>query len=154
MTGMENGSRKNSCMRPSRGEQGSMSIEELRKKFIVDEDAIKSKLEPLVTKALAHCQIDKNGHVLIYDSKLSGREQVMLVLAARLIASELDQNIPAEVSVGELEKDTGLPSNQIRARGNEVIKAKFALSPRAGVYKALPHKIEAFLDGISKDKSG
>lgn len=126
-----------------------MTIEELKRKFILDEDVVKARLEPLITKALVQCQMDKNGHVLIHDAKLPAKQQVMLVLAARLIASELDEKIAAEVSVGELAKYTGLPPNQIRARGNELIREKFALSSKAGVYRALPHKIEVFLDDLS-----
>ena len=129
-----------------------MSIEELKKKFIVEGDAIKARLKLLVTKAVAQCQIGKDGHVLIHNSELSGKQQVMLVLAARLIGSELDEKIAAEVSVGEIAKYTGLPPDQIRARGNDLIKGKFALSSKAGVYKALPHKIEAFLEDLSDNK--
>lgn len=130
-----------------------MSLEELKQKFIVDEDVIKKRLEPLITKAMNHCQIDKTGNVFISSSKLSGKQQIMLVLAARLIGSLLDENIMADVDVSELEKFTGLPSNQIRARGNEVLKAKFALSPRRGVFRAQAHKIESFLDEICPAKA-
>ena len=38
-----------------------MSIEELKKQFIVDDDALKTRLEPLVAKALNHCRISKTG---------------------------------------------------------------------------------------------
>lgn len=126
-----------------------MNIEELRKRFIIDEDVLKARLEPLVAKAMEHCRIDKNGQVLITSSKLSGRDQVKLVLAARTIAAQLDEKIRAEVTVAELEKYTGLPGNQVRARGKECIEGKFATSSRAGVYRAIPHKIEVFLDNLS-----
>jgi hypothetical protein len=126
-----------------------MSLDELKKQFIVDEDALKARLEPLVSKALKHCRIDKNGQVLITDSNLSGKEQVRLTLAARAIASQLDTQIPADVTVIEIGKYTGLPANQVRARGKDAIEDKFAESPGAGIYRAIPHKIEAFLDDIS-----
>jgi hypothetical protein len=38
--------------------------------------------------------------------------------------------------------------HQVRARGKDAIEDKFAQSPRSGVYRALPHKIEAFLDAL------
>jgi hypothetical protein len=126
-----------------------MSIEELKKQFIVDEDVLRVRLEPIVTKALAHCRIDKNGQVEIKDTRLSGKEQVKLTLAARAIASEMDSAISAEVSVVEIAKFTGLPANQVRARGKDVIEDRFAQSPRSGVYRARPHKIEAFLDTLA-----
>ncbi len=67
-----------------------MSLDELKKQFIVDEDALKVRLEPVVAKALKHCRIDKNGQVLITDSNLSSKDQVKLTLAARAIAAQLD----------------------------------------------------------------
>jgi hypothetical protein len=126
-----------------------MGIEELRKQFIVDENVLKARLEPVVNKALAHCRIDKDGRVEIRDTRLSGKEQVKLTLAARAIGSEMDSAISPEVSVVEISKFTGLPANQVRARGRDAIEDKFAQSPRSGVYRALPHKIEAFLDTLA-----
>jgi hypothetical protein len=126
-----------------------MSIEELKKQFIVDDDVLKARLEPIVRKALAHCRIDKKGQVLITDSKLSGGEQVRLTLAARAIGSQMDSTVPSEVTVPEIAKFTGLPANQVRARGKDAIKDKFAESPKAGTYRAMPHKIEPFLDSLS-----
>jgi hypothetical protein len=126
-----------------------MNIEELKKNFIVDVDLLRDNLERLVTKALNHCKIDTNGNVLITDSKLPGKDQLMLTLVARGIASQLDSKISASVTVAEIRKFTGLPSDQIRARGQDLIKAKLAESTKRGTYRALSHKIEAFLDGIS-----
>jgi len=124
------------------------SIEELKKEFIVDQNVLKVRLEPVVTKALAHCRIDKDGRVEIRNTKLSGKDQVKLTLAARVIGSEMDPAISPDVSVVEISKFTGLPANQVRARGKDAIEDKFAQSPRSGVYRALPHKIEAFLDAL------
>jgi len=125
-----------------------MSIEELRKAFIVDTDLLKARIEPIVRKALNHCQIDKNGNVEIRNAKLSGKDQLKLMLAARAIAAEMDPSISAEVSIAEIAKSTGLPPNQVRARGKDAIEDRFAESPKTGMYRALPHKIEAFLDGL------
>jgi len=125
-----------------------MNIEDLKKKFIVDDDVLKTRLELVVDKALNHCKIDKRGQVLITNSRLSTGDQVCLVLSARAIASQLDSSISADVTVAEIGAYTGLPANQVRARGNDAIKAKFAEAPQPGIYRAVPHKIEAFLDGI------
>jgi hypothetical protein len=128
--------------------QNPMSIEELKKQFIVDENVLKSRLEPVVAKALAHCRIDKDGRVEIRSTQLSGKDQVKLTLAARVIGAEMDPAISPEVSVAEITKSTGLPANQVRARGKDAIEDKFAQSPRSGIYRALPHKVEQFLDGL------
>jgi hypothetical protein len=129
-----------------------MSIEELKRQFIVDDDALKTRLEPTVTKALGYCRIDKKGQVLITNSNLSTRDQLLMVLAARAIASQLDSSISSDVTVADIGKFTGLPANQIRARGKDAIKAKFAEAPRPGVYRALPHRVEAFLDSLAPSK--
>jgi hypothetical protein len=126
-----------------------MNIDELKKQFIVEGDVLKERLEALVSKALQHCRIDKSGQVLISDTELSGRDQVKLILAARAIAAQLDPDIHPEVSVVEIAKYTGLPANQVRARGRECIEHKFAESSAAGVYRAIPHKVEGFLDSLS-----
>jgi hypothetical protein len=106
-------------------EQHPMSIDDLKKQFIVNEDVLKSRLEPVVTKALTHCRIDKDGRVEIRSTRLSGKDQVKLTLAARVIGAEMD-----------------------RARGRDAIEDKFAQSPRLGIYRALPHKVEQFLDSL------
>jgi hypothetical protein len=129
------------------------SIDELKKQFIVDETELKSRLEPVLEKALTHCRIGKDGHVEIRSTRLSGKDQVKLTLAARAIGSEVDSTISPEVSVLEISKFTGLPTNQVRARGKDAIEEKFAQSPRSGIYRALPHKIEPFLDGLKATES-
>jgi hypothetical protein len=126
-----------------------MSIDELKKKFFVDEDALKVRLEPIISKALLQCRIDKNGQVLITNRNLSGKDQLKLVLAARAIASQLDPSVKAEVTTVEIGKYTGLPQNQIRARGKDATQEKFAESPKRGVYRAFVHRIEDFLDDIA-----
>jgi hypothetical protein len=125
------------------------NIEALKKQWFVDGDFLKSRLEPLVAKANVHCKISASGDVIILNSKLSTREQVFLVLSARAIASQIDPQISADVNVAEISKYTGLASNQVRARGNEAIAKKFAVSPDRGVFRALPPKIEHFLDSIA-----
>jgi hypothetical protein len=127
-----------------------MELEELRRKFIVDDDVLKTRLEPVVTRALDHCVIDKAGRVHITNRRLSGKQQVMLTLAARAIASQLDPNMSADVSIPEIKKFTGLPDNQIRARINDIVKERFAHSPKRGSYAANAHKVEAFLESLGR----
>ncbi len=127
-----------------------MSLEELRRKFIVDQDVLKARLEPVVSKALNYCVCDKEGKVHILRRDLSGRNQTMLVLAARAIASQLDPKIAPQISVSEIAAYTGLPANQIRARGKELVEARFAESPERGTYRALFHRVEVFLDSMSE----
>jgi hypothetical protein len=125
------------------------NLDELKKKFFVGGDVLKTRLETIIEKCLMHCQVDEKGQVHITHQKLSGRDQVMLVLAARRVASELEPKIPADATVGEITKFTGLPENQVRARGRDLIESKLAESASPGSYRALPHKIENFLDTLT-----
>ena len=128
-----------------------MDVEQLRKQFFTDADVIKTRLEPLISKIRIHCEIDKTGQVLITNPKLSSRDKLVMVLIARAIAGELDSSISGDVTIAEIGRDTRLPANQIRARGTDAIKAKFAVSPRPGVYRAVPHRMEKFLIDFGSD---
>ena len=128
-----------------------MSIEELKKQFIVDDDILKKRLEAIATKALEHCVLDKKGNVHFNNQKLHPREKLRLTLAARAVAAQMDSTIKSEVTVAELGTNSGLPKNQVRARAAELVKDKFATSPKRGVYTAIPHKVEALLESIEND---
>jgi len=127
-----------------------MSIEDLKKKFIVDDDVLKNRLEEIATKALQLCVLDKRGNVHFNNSKLGPREKLRLTLAARAIASQLDESVSGEVSVAELAINSGLPKDQVYARAAELVKEKSATSPKKGFYRAVPHKVEALLDSVTK----
>jgi hypothetical protein len=128
-----------------------MNTEDLKKGFFVDDNVLKARLETLVAKAQRHCKIDNQGHVMITDAKLSRKDQVMLTLAARSIAAQVDPKISAAVNVSEIARSTGLAPNQVRARSTDFIKLRLVESPERGVYRAVPHKIEAFLDSLSRE---
>lgn len=129
-----------------------MSLEDLRSKFIVDDDVLKVKLETLVNKALHHCVIDKKGNVHFNNAKLTTREKMKLTLAARAVAAQLDGKISPDVSVDELIASTGLPRDQVRARAAELVKARLARSEKTGVYTAIPHRVEDLIDSIEPGK--
>jgi hypothetical protein len=131
-----------------------MDLDTLTKKFIVNDEWLKDRLEAITTKLLEHCVIDKSGQVHVTDRNLTAKQSVMLVLAARKIASQLDTNISSCVTVSEIARSTGLRENQVRARGNDWITATFAESPKRGVFCALPHKIENFVDSLAKGGNG
>jgi hypothetical protein len=127
-----------------------MSIEELKKKFIVDDDVLKNRLEEITTKALEHCVLDKKGNVHLNNPKLNAKEKLSVILAARAIASQMDSTIKNEVSVDELCVNSGLPRNQVHARAADLIKDKSVTSPKTGFYAAVPHKVETMLDSVPK----
>jgi hypothetical protein len=86
-------------------------------------------------------------------SDLPGKQQVKLVLAARLLASKLDDAILGEVTVEQLSEYTGLPKDQAAARAKECMDERFADRSARGSYKARPLKVEEFLDGLSATRN-
>lgn len=128
-----------------------MSLEELKRKFIVDEDTLRTKLEALVHKASTHCVVDTKGGIHINNSNLKGRDRLKLALAARALAARLDDRISAEVSVPELVTATGLPANQVRARATEIVEGHFAETVTKGVYRANAHRVEQFITELPED---
>jgi hypothetical protein len=128
-----------------------MSLERLREEFLVDSDLGEKRLEVLVRKILPYCLVSKDGFVELKAANLSGKEQVKLVLAARLIASKLDKAVRGDLTAEELSEQTGLPKNQAAARAKECFDEKFAERSARGSYRARQHRIDAFLDGLSRD---
>jgi hypothetical protein len=126
-----------------------MSIEELKGQFIIEEDVVKRRLESLLTEALQHCVVDKKGTVHINDARMGSLSKLKLVLTARYLASQLDSAISASVSSAEIAQSTGLPVGQVYARAKDAVGEKFAESVGRGVFRAMPHKIEPFLDSLN-----
>lgn len=125
-----------------------MEKDELKRKFILDEKEVRARLEELVSKALKHCRVDGKGRVHFQNKKLSGKDKIKLALAARGIASELEPNLSADVTITELSQIAGLPENQVRARCTEFVAENYAESPKRGVFQAVFARIELLLDSI------
>lgn len=129
-----------------------MDKEELRRKFILDEEELKTRLEMLVSKALQYCRVDNKGRIHFEKKALSGKDKIKLALAARAVASELDPNISSDITIGELAQSSGLPENQVRARCTEFVADNYAESPERGVFRAVFGKIEVILDSVMGQK--
>ena len=130
-----------------------MSLDDLKSKFLVEDDVRNEKLEELIQKALPYCVVRKNSSVELKRSDLSGKQQVKLVLVARLIGSKLDEAVSGDVSVEQISEYTGLPKDQAAARAKECLDERFAERSSRGSYKARPLKVEEFLDGLARPKS-
>jgi hypothetical protein len=129
-----------------------MDLRELKERFIVDDDVQGERLAHLAEKALNHCVVRKNGSVEI-SSRLAGKDQVKLVLSARLIASKLEESLSSEVTIDQISEYTGLPKNQAAARAKECLDERFAERSQRGSYKARSFKVEEFLDTLARSKS-
>jgi hypothetical protein len=127
-----------------------MDREELRRKFIQDDEAIRKSLEEMVNVAFEYCAVDPHGGVHLKQRDLGGKTVVKLVLAAKAIANQLDESISAEATVAELSKATGLAENAARARASEAVAERFAESNARGSYRANPFHVAQFLTALGK----
>ena len=129
-----------------------MDIDLLKAQFLVDGEVRSDKLARLVEKALEHCVVHKTGTVEVRDRSLPGKDQVKLVLSARLLALKLEETLSGDVTVEEIAKSTDLPKNQVAARAKECLDERFAERSARGSYKARALRVGEFLDTLSKPK--
>jgi hypothetical protein len=127
-----------------------MDREDLKRKFILDDAAIRDSLEEVVNIALQYCAVDTKGNVHLKEHDLPGKLRVKVVLSAKTIASQLDESLRSEISVADLSKATGLAENQARARASEAVDEGFAESPTRGSYRANSFRIAQFLKGLGR----
>lgn len=127
------------------------NLAEMKQKFFISDEAANDTLEELLVKALPHCAVHKNGSVELKKFKGSARDQVKLILTARLIASKLDEAVVGDVTVDSIADYLGLPKNQAAARAKECVDEKFADRVGRGTYRARLHRLEDFLDSITKN---
>lgn len=125
-----------------------MDLSKLKEQFLVEDDVKAERLGQLIQKLLPHCVVGKNGRVELKSTDLSAKQQVKLLLAARLVASKLEPSVSGEVSAEEISEYTGLPKNQAIARARDCIGDKFAERAARGSYRARQHKIESFLSEL------
>lgn len=130
-----------------------MSLEDLKKQFIVDEDSMRRDLEPLVRRAIKYCVVDTQGRIHLKDHSMAGKLKIKLALAAKAIAYQLDNTFKAEISLDELATVSGLPANQARARVAEVVEERFAESVGRGSYRANVYRLPRFMDELEKGES-
>ena len=102
-----------------------MSLEDLKKSFIVDEENFEdNQLEHLIGKINKICQIDKKGHVKFLNNSLGDKEKIKYVLIARFLANKLDSEISKSVTNEEFEKMLNKSKDQVRARLSDVRNEK------------------------------
>jgi len=123
-------------------------MENLKKRFIIEENLGEKKIEGYVERLLQFCKVTTNGEILITADKLTTLEKVKIALVARFLANKLDANISAEMTHEELSTLLEIPRNQIRARLKDVRATKFGFDSGNGLYKVKPLTIGKFLDEL------
>jgi Fic family protein len=126
-----------------------MDREELKRKFIQDDTALRESLEEVVNTALEYCSMDAHGRVHLKRHDLAGKLRIKVALSAKTIANQLDESFSAEISVADLSKATGLAENAVRARASEVVDEGFAESTSRGSYRANSFRVAQFLKGLA-----
>jgi Fic family protein len=122
-----------------------MDLEKLKAQFLIDGEIGADRLARLIERLLPHCVVRKDGTVDIFAERLSGKEQIKLVLVARFVASKIGgSTVAAELSADEISRFIGLPKNQAAARAKELVDEGFAERSARGSYRARHHKLDGF----------
>ncbi len=127
-------------------------MEELKKKFIVEEKLDDKRVASYIERILPFCKISRDGLIIMEAKKLTTLQQVKLALIARYLANYLEASIPSEASNSELSNSLNIPEDQIAARLKELRESKFAVSTKKGVHQANPLQIEKFIGEIETQK--
>lgn len=129
-----------------------MDLEKLREEFFVSTDLAEEDLAHLIQVMRPFCAVDRSGNVEVRRDGLSARQQIKLVLAARLVAHKLSESISEELDADDLSECTGLPKNQTAARAKECVDEGFAKRGARGSYKACPGRLKGFFRELSGNK--
>jgi hypothetical protein len=125
-------------------------MENIRKRFIVDENLDEKKIEGYAERLLPFCKVTKNGGISLSERPVTTLEKVKIALVTRFLANSLEQSIPAEITAEELSNSLEIPRDQINARLKDVRDSKFGSVSDNGKYKAKPIEVVKFIDELEK----
>jgi len=130
-------------------------MENLRDKFIVNEEINQKQILSFIERSLSFCRVTKTGGVIIDEGKLTNLEKIKLSLVARFLANKLDPSISAEVNSEELSGYLMISKDQVVARLKNLKDERFATRTGKGVYAVNPFRIGEFLASVeNKYKAG
>lgn len=121
-------------------------MEELRKKFIVEEKIDEKKISEYVERSLKFGKVSIDGGIIIEKEKMVTKDQIGLAVVMRFLANRLEKGISAEVNAKELSQILGIPEDQVAARLADLKDEGIAIRVDKGVYRANPTRIGKFLD--------
>ncbi|MEM3577587.1 MAG: hypothetical protein QXX51_03920 [Candidatus Bathyarchaeia archaeon] len=120
-------------------------MEELRKKFVVEERLDEKRITEYVERSLKFGKVSIDGGIIIEKEGLTTKDQVGLAVVMRFLANRLEKEISAEVNAKELSQILGIPEDQVTARLADLKDEKIAIRVDKGVYRANPTQIGRFL---------
>lgn len=133
-------------------------LEELKKAFILDEDAEHSNIEELIKKTMNFCKIDKKGHVVLDANSTKSfkiHDKILLVMTARHLANKLQKKedgeatITEEITAGEVADILREKKNVMATRLKELKDDKKITLVSRGIFKMAPYAVDTFLKGQS-----
>ncbi|HIH13764.1 MAG TPA: hypothetical protein HA224_00745 [Nanoarchaeota archaeon] len=142
-----------------------MSLQDLKKQFIVQESLEKIDIERQIMRVVRFCQVDAQGHVNIKTEirgKLTAPQKMLCILASRYLGHELqgllqeEKTIHAEVNVEDLSKMMSEKKSVICARAKD-LKDSGKIKADSGIYQILPHAIEdiiIYLESLEANNGG
>jgi len=135
-------------------------LEDLEKRFILNEDMEHEDIKTLITRILNFCKIDNKGFVIIHDKQLRILDRIFLVLSARYLANKLQTKLGKEVSIQETINAKEL-ANMLKekdaviiARLKDLKDEKKIIPQDRGIYKVAPYAINDFLNQLEGAKNG
>ena len=122
--------------------------DDIKNKFIVDEDHNKERIEEVAGKTLRFGRVTKDGNIVIDDKGLTQDDILKLCLVIRYIAHGLDDSISQSVRPVELTKVLHERMESVGSRLSKLAKDGFAKKAGHGLYSVYPYKIEPFLSQL------
>lgn len=123
-----------------------MTLEDLKKRFIVDKSKYEEeKLPFFIEKVLIFCKVDSEGVVYLERQNLPLRDKILISLIGRFLASKLDNSIKAELTGDEIATILGEDKAVIFARLNDLLNSKIISRLEKGTYSIIPLYTERIL---------
>ena len=122
------------------------SIDDLKNSFIINrEEYQKEKLPELVSKALKFCKVDSEGGIHITNFSLTIRDKIVISLAARFLANQLEPTINLSMTGEEVSTILDVDKAMAFARLKDLCDAKIVKRIEKGTYQIVPFCIESLL---------
>jgi len=122
------------------------AMEELRKKFIVEEKLDEKMITEYIERSLRFGKVSIDGGVIIEKEGMATKDQIGLAVVMRFLANRLEKGISAEVNTKELSQNLGIPEDQVAARLADLRDEGVVIRVDKGVYRVNPTRIGRFLD--------
>lgn len=124
-------------------------MEELRKKFIVEEKLDEKMITEYIERSLRFGKVSIDGGVIIEKEGMATKDQIGLAIVMRFLANRLEKGISAEVNTKELSQNLGIPEDQVAARLADLRDEGVVIRVDKGIYKANPTRVGRFLDYLA-----